>query len=86
MFEPSPNGAAIERNHSREDHHRLIHRINDGARDALVAPHLSLLAKCLGILAGAPPSAWPAWLLIALMIAVILLQLLTQYRLKFLES
>jgi putative ATP-binding cassette transporter len=34
----------------------------------------------------AGPSAWPAWLLIALMIAVILLQLLTQYRLKFLES
>ena len=36
MFEPSPNGAVIERNHSREDHHRLIHRNNDGARDALV--------------------------------------------------
>jgi hypothetical protein len=34
LFEPSPNGAAIERNHSQEDHHRLIHRINDGARDA----------------------------------------------------
>jgi hypothetical protein len=36
LFEPSPNGAVIERNHSREDHHRFIHRINDGARDALV--------------------------------------------------
>src|SRR5215212_9011394 len=36
LLEPSPNGAAIERNHSREHHHRLIHRIDDGARDALV--------------------------------------------------
>ena len=36
MFEPSPNSAAIKRNHSREHHHRLIHRINDDARDALV--------------------------------------------------
>jgi hypothetical protein len=30
------NRRPIERNHSQEDHHRLIHRINDGARDALV--------------------------------------------------
>jgi hypothetical protein len=36
LLEPSPNGAAIERNHSREHHHRLIHRIDDGTRDALV--------------------------------------------------
>ena len=36
MLEPSPNGAAIERNHSREHPHRLIHRVDDGARDALV--------------------------------------------------
>ena len=36
MLEPSPNGAAVERHHSREHHHRLIHCIHDGAGDALV--------------------------------------------------
>ena len=47
FFEPSPDGAAIERNHSREHPHRLIHRINDGARDALVDDFRNgALAEC----------------------------------------
>jgi len=36
LLEPSPNGATIEFHHPREHHHRLIHRIDDGTRDALV--------------------------------------------------
>ena len=36
MLEPSPNGASIERNHSGEHPHRLVHSVNDGAGDALV--------------------------------------------------
>src|SRR5205807_1577363 len=36
LLEAPPNGAAIERNHSREHPHGLVHRIDDGAGDALV--------------------------------------------------
>ena len=36
LFEPSPNGVAIEFYHPREHPHCLIRGINDGARDALV--------------------------------------------------
>jgi hypothetical protein len=36
LLEASPNGASIERNHSREYPHRLVHSFNDGAGDALV--------------------------------------------------
>jgi len=36
LLEPSANSVAIERKHLRQNPHRLIHRINDGARDALV--------------------------------------------------
>ena len=32
------------------------------------------------------PSAWRAWLLVALLIAIMLLQVLTQYRLNFWKS
>jgi hypothetical protein len=36
LLEPSPNSVTIERKHLRQHPHRLIHRVNDGARDALV--------------------------------------------------
>ena len=36
MLEPSPNSVTIERKHLRQHPHRLVHRVNDGARDALV--------------------------------------------------
>jgi hypothetical protein len=36
LLEPSPNGAAIECKHLRQHPHRLVHRIDDGACDALV--------------------------------------------------
>src|SRR4029453_15250219 len=35
-LEPLPNSMTIERKHLRQHHHRLIHRVNEGARDALV--------------------------------------------------
>jgi hypothetical protein len=36
LLEPSPNSVTIERKHLRQHPHRLIHRVNAGARDALV--------------------------------------------------
>ena len=47
MLEPSPNSLTIERKHLRQHPHRLIHRVNDGARDALVDDFRNgTLAEC----------------------------------------
>jgi hypothetical protein len=36
LLEPSPNSVTIERKHLRQHPYRLIHGVNEGARDALV--------------------------------------------------
>src|SRR4029450_8524354 len=36
LLEPLPNSMTIERKHLRQHPYRLIHRVNEGARDALV--------------------------------------------------
>jgi hypothetical protein len=47
LLEPSPNSVAIERKHLRQHPHRLLHGVNDGARDALVDDFRNgTLAEC----------------------------------------